>query len=180
MRAHDPRIDRLQVIVAQAQLLGLVAAHVAEQAIRGRDQLLEHLAALGVLEVERQRLLVAIKGLEELAVVLAEEIRPDPARHVAAACPMLDLDHLGAHVGQMARAVRPGPILLDRKNAQAFERQVHCSSYFRTPCPSIYEMFTQSLGPLQWSLPRVGTERDPGGSRREGREAFDLTSPALR
>ena len=74
-----------------------------------------------MLEVERERLLVAIEGLEELAVVRPKEIRPDAARHVAAACPMLDLDHLGAHVGEVARAVRPGAVLLDRENAQAFE-----------------------------------------------------------
>jgi hypothetical protein len=50
-----------------------------------------------------------------------KEIRPDAARHVAAAWPMLDLDHLGAHVGQVAGAIRPRPILLDRQNPQAFE-----------------------------------------------------------
>ena len=76
---------------------------------------------LRALQIEGQRLLVAIEGLEDLAVVLAEEIRPDPARHVAAARAMLDLDHLGAHVGEMARAVRPRPVLLDREIAQTFE-----------------------------------------------------------
>jgi hypothetical protein len=34
---------------------------------------------------------------------------------------MLDLDHLGAHVGEVARPIRPRPILLDRENAQALE-----------------------------------------------------------
>ena len=130
MRAHDPRVDRLQVVVAQAQLLGLVAAHVAEQAIGGRGQLSNTSRPFRMLEIEGQRPLVAIEGLEELAVVLAQEVRPDAARHVAAACPMLDLDHLGAHVGQMARAVRPRPVLLDRENAQAFEGKLH-------PVPSV-------------------------------------------
>ncbi len=98
-----------------------------------------------VLEVERERLLVAIEGLEELAVVRAEEVRPDAARHVAAACPMLDLDHLGAHVGQMARAVRPGAVLLDRENAQAFERWSHAA--VRHLRPSYVTRHTHSTKP---------------------------------
>ena len=78
VRAHDPRVDRLEVVVAQAQLLGLIAAHVAEHAIGGRDQVLEHLAALRMLEIEGQRPLVAIEGLEELAVVSPRKYGPTP------------------------------------------------------------------------------------------------------
>jgi hypothetical protein len=57
--------------------------------------------------------------------VLAQEIGADAARHVAAARAMLDLDHLGAHVREMARPVRPRAVLLDGENAQAFEGQLH-------------------------------------------------------
>ena len=52
MGAHDLGVERREIGVAQPQLLRLVAAHVAEQAIGGDDQLLEHRAALRVLEVE--------------------------------------------------------------------------------------------------------------------------------
>jgi hypothetical protein len=75
-----------------------------------------------MLEVEGQRLLVPVERLVEVAVVITEKIGPDPARHVAAARPVLELDHLRAHVGEMGRAIGPRPILLDREDAQPFER----------------------------------------------------------
>ena len=50
-------------------------------------------------------------------------MRPDRAAHVAALVRVLDLDHLGAEVGELHGAERPGAVLLDREDAHAGERQ---------------------------------------------------------
>ena len=75
------------------------------------------------------RFLIAVERLIEVAVVRPEKIRPDPARHVAAAGPVLELDHLGTHVGQIGRAIRPRPILLDREDAQPRQRKLHVGAH---------------------------------------------------
>src|SRR5581483_1394484 len=73
----------------------------------------------GVLEVQRHALLVAVEGLEEVAVAVAEEVRPNRAADVAALGRVLDLDHLGAEVGEQHAAERAGTVLLDRDDAQS-------------------------------------------------------------
>src|SRR5262245_17088676 len=77
-----------------------------------------------MLEIERQALLVPVEGLEELAVFVAEEMRADVATDVAAVLVVLDLDHLGAEVGEVRGAERPRAVLLDGEHAQAGERQL--------------------------------------------------------
>ena len=77
--------------------------------------------------------LLVFERLEVLAVVLAEEVRADAARGVAAGGGVLDLDDLGAEVGQEQRAVGPGAELLHGQDAHAFQwlheagfRLIHC------------------------------------------------------
>src|SRR5262245_47921964 len=77
-----------------------------------------------MLEIERQALLVPVEGLEELAVFVPEEMRADVATDVAAVLVVLDLDHLGAEVGEVRGAERPCAVLLDGEHAQAGERQL--------------------------------------------------------
>src|SRR5262247_2505620 len=77
-----------------------------------------------MLEIERQALLVPVEGLEELAVFVPEEMRADVATDVAAVLVILDLDHLGAEVGEVRGAERPCAVLLDGEHAQAGERQL--------------------------------------------------------
>src|SRR5262247_1098716 len=77
-----------------------------------------------MLEIERQALLVPVEGLEELAVRVAEEMGADVATDVAAVLVVLDLDHLGAEIGEVGGAERPRAVLLDGEHAQAGERQL--------------------------------------------------------
>jgi hypothetical protein len=83
---------------------------------------MQHAPCRGFLQIERDALLVAVEAVEELAVValvaVAEEERADMAGHVTIIGRVLDLDHLGAKIGQLHRAIRPGPILLDRDNPE--------------------------------------------------------------
>ena len=67
------------------------------------------------------------------AVVLAEEVRADVARGVAPGLGVLDLDHLGAEIGQEHRAVGPRAELLDRDNANAFQR-LHATGFLLIHC----------------------------------------------
>ena len=62
--------------------------------------------AFGLLEVERDALLVAIRA-EEVGALAADERRSPRACLIAVAGP-LDLDDAGAHVGQHHRAVGAG------------------------------------------------------------------------
>jgi hypothetical protein len=122
MGADDPRVGRCQGGIGQAELLRQIAAQIVEHRIGPRRQRMQHTPRRGFLQIERDALLVAVEAVEELAVVrplpIAKKERPDPPRHVAAIGRVLDLDHLGAEIGQLHRAVRPSPILLDRDNPE--------------------------------------------------------------
>ena len=111
----------LEVGEADPQLLRLVAAQVRDERVGHADEVLEDAARLGTAEVERERALVAVEALEEERVgpVL---VRRDVARDVAADGRVLDLDHVGAEIGELHRPVRAGAELLDRDDANVGER----------------------------------------------------------
>src|SRR5688572_783903 len=121
-------VDVAQRFIRQAKLLRQVAPQVVEHALGGAREVAEHGAALRMLQVERDGALVPVEGLEELAVAPGEEMRTDLAAHVAALAQVLHLDHLGAEVGEVEGARRPGAVLLHREHADAFERQAHAAS----------------------------------------------------
>ena len=56
------------------------------------------------------------------AVAVAEVVGPDRAGDVAAAGRMLDLDHVGAEVGQELRAIGPRAVVLDGQDPHAPEQ----------------------------------------------------------
>ena len=60
-----------------------------------------------------------------MAVVITEKIRTHRPADVAALGRILDLDHLGAHVGKLHGTERPCAVLLHRQDAHARERQHH-------------------------------------------------------
>ena len=55
--------------------------------------------------------------MEKLAVLGAEKMRADGARHVAAVARVFDFDDLGALIGQIHGAERAGAILFNREDA---------------------------------------------------------------
>ncbi len=121
--ADDLRIDRPQRGVSEPELRRHVAAKVAGDRIRRFDERMEDFLALRSREVERQAPLVPIDALKEQAgaraVSVADEERPDRPRHVAAVVRVLDLDDLGAEVGEVLRAPGAGAVLLDRQDPHA-------------------------------------------------------------
>ncbi len=120
--AHDGRVEVLEVVVGDLDLLGHVAAQVAVDRVGLAHEVLEDRAALGGGQVERQRALVAVEDLEEQRV-LALGVRGHVAAHVAARRRLLDLDHLGAEVGEVHASPGAGAVLLDGDDADVLQRQ---------------------------------------------------------
>ena len=111
----------LQVVVGQAEPRRLVAAQVRVDDVRDAHEVLEDAARVRVAQVERDAPLVAVEGLEEERVLALLE-RRHVAADVAAGRRVLDLDHLGAEVGELERPPRPGAELLDREHADVSQR----------------------------------------------------------
>ena len=130
MHADDGRVDRLERIPGQAQLRRPVAAQIVQDAVGRAHQIVQHLPARLLLEVERHRALVAVERLEEQAVALGQRVlrMAHEAPDIAAFGNVLHLDDLGAEVRKLHRAERPGPVLLHRNDADPLQRQHHVLS----------------------------------------------------
>lgn len=150
MRAYDARIGRLQLIIGNAEPRRLIATQIVQHRVRRRRQVAQNALPLGRPQVQRHRALVAIERLEEVAVVLAKEVRPHRSADITAIARILDLDHLSAHVGELHGTEWPRTVLLHRQDAHTRERQRHtgfratscrammmrCSSFVPSPITS--------------------------------------------
>ena len=110
-RQHDEaRVARHQRLDAEAKPVEHAGAEVLDEHVGPVDEGEQHVAVFGGLEVEGDRLLVAV-GRQEVRrlapPLVADEGRP-PAAGVVAAARRLDLDDAGALVGEHHRRVRPG------------------------------------------------------------------------
>jgi len=103
------RIDGRQGLIAQAHPVHHAGAEVLHHRVGAGDQLAQQLPALGLLQVDDDAALVAVAGGEEAAVLVlgvVGAVRAALAEEVAAG--RLDLDHLGAMIGQQLGAERAG------------------------------------------------------------------------
>ena len=101
--ADDARVDVAQVArSAAAACAGWSPRRFEKTASAPRDEVLEHRAAVAARQVERDAALVAVERLEEERVLALLE-RRDVAADVAADARVLDLDDLGAEIGQLQR-----------------------------------------------------------------------------
>ena len=91
----------------------------------------EHAAPSGCLRSSVRLFLLRLKAWKKWLSPRAEEMRPDRAADVAAVRRVLDLDDLGAEVGEQHGAERAGAVLLDGEDAQAGEGK-HVRSWDRT------------------------------------------------
>ena len=71
------------------------------------------------------RPLVAVEGLEDVGVALAQEVRPVGTTGIAALAGSRSLITSAPRIGQVSRGVRPGGPVLGRDDAQSFEWQGH-------------------------------------------------------
>ena len=111
-----------EIGVREAEAGDLVAAQVAEHRVGVGHQQVERRAVAVACEVERHRPLPAVEDLEEDRVLAGLE-RRDVAADVAVGPGILDLDDLGAEVGELERGPGACAELLDGEDPDAIERQ---------------------------------------------------------
>ena len=101
----QPRVDRLQRLIAQAQARHDTGAELLEQDVMALDQLTHNLQRLGLLEVQGQAALVAIevgvagRGATIMGRQHTQQVHPRGR---------FDTQHLGAHVRQHQGGKRAG------------------------------------------------------------------------
>jgi hypothetical protein len=98
-----PRIELFQLRFARPELFGHAGPKILDENVGGLDQFVEKLAILVLRRVEGDRALVAIVRL----IVGTIQTALEGAERVAAAG-ALDLDHVGAEIGQIHRRRRAG------------------------------------------------------------------------
>ena len=117
----DPGLSLPQVVIADLQPLGGARTEILDHHVRLAHQAIHDVTPGGLLEIEPQPPLVAVDALELPAAV--RHGRGKGARRVAAVG--LDLDHVGAHVGQHDGAKRSGNVAREVENGNSFQRHRH-------------------------------------------------------
>jgi hypothetical protein len=113
----QPRIERAQVLVVDPEPPLDVRSIVLDHDVGLARQPLEDGHALGLAQVQRHRLLVAVQVLEvEPVAVAAHAVAPAAARH-------LDLDRAGAPVDELTNAGGAGARPRQIEDGEARERQ---------------------------------------------------------
>ena len=120
-RRHDhARVGLVDVLPGQPHAVERAGREVLDQHVAVLDQPLEDFLALGMLGVDGDRALVGVEH-REVERVRALHVAQLAARDVADAGP-LDLDAVGAHVGQKLRAGRAGLHVGEVEDLDAVER----------------------------------------------------------
>ena len=118
----DAGVDLLHLLIGEAQTLQHAHLVVLANHVGGLQQLGEDLLALFALQVQGHALLVAV----DVGVVAAEAVlHGAPAAGLITGGRGLDLDDLGAVVGQVHGAERAAVCLSQVQYANAFQRSVH-------------------------------------------------------
>src|SRR3954451_14684731 len=139
-QGHQPRVELGEHVGAKAEPGQGAGAEVLEQDVGPAQQLGEQRFVAVVLEVEGDRLLVAV-GRQEVGGlpipgIRLHERRPPPAG-VAPGAGALPLDHPGAEVAEHHRGVRPGEGAGQVDDEDAVERSGHAEGSFqRTKVPN--------------------------------------------
>ena len=97
------RVDGVQPLPVHAQLLGNAGAEILDEHVRLRHQRIKRRQIISPTRIKRDRLLVAVPGLEMRAVQRALE---SPERIPTSR--LLDLDDAGAQIGQQHAGAWPG------------------------------------------------------------------------
>ena len=123
----EPRVLLAQPLVADPQPLHHAGAEALEQHVGLAHEPQQHLAPRVGLQVDADRALVAVERQEQRAARAL--LRPLVARrrpaHVVAEPRVLDLQHVGAEVGQQPRAEAARQQPREVEHADALERAAH-------------------------------------------------------
>src|SRR6058998_3525744 len=125
---HEARIEAAQCLEAHAEPFHRAGAEVLDDDVALAREAPQNVQALAGLEVERDALLAAVDR-HEVRGLARHKRRPFP--RVVALAPLLDLDDLGAHVGQHHRAERSSEDACEIEHPDAVERL--SSSHLRLP-----------------------------------------------
>jgi hypothetical protein len=123
---RDPRDDELRVDPGQrrrveAPPVERAGAEVLQQRVGAREQREDGVAALRLLEVQRDRALAAVDGAEQHRGVPGVQA---PVAELVAGARSLDLDDLGAEVGEQAARRRRGDEVAELDDPQPGEGTV--------------------------------------------------------
>src|SRR6202171_207950 len=118
---HQAGVEGREAHVVELEVSHRAGPQVLDHDVRVTDELAEKLLSLGRLEVDRYRSLVPIEPDERRRFAIQKGSRV--ARAVAADG-VLDLDHVGAEVGQLHRAKGAGHVDPDLHNPDAGQRMV--------------------------------------------------------
>ena len=143
-RAVDEgRVRLAQHVEADAELVEHAGPEALDQHVGRLGQLEQGLAAPLLLQVEADRALVAVqrevdrRAGAERRVLLGAVVGRRPA-HVVALAGVLDLDHVGAEVGEQQRAEAAGEQAGEVEDLDVLQRAAHAfaSSFFGMPSSS--------------------------------------------
>ncbi len=125
----EARVDLAQLFVGEAEPRHRLRAHVVHQNVALPHQRQEGLCRFRLLQIERQRALVAVEVQEHMAH-LAVPRRAGIAHDVALG--RLDLDHLGAEIAHDLRRQRPEHDRRQIDHLDPSERAGFCVIHHRT------------------------------------------------
>src|SRR5271154_5520663 len=134
-RIDDARIERGEFRIAEPQPLRDALTKILHEDVAARGQAMHYLARLGLLQIQRDTLLVLVVGFE---VIIAPALDGGTARDGGnsparvAALALFYLDNFGAEVGEHLR--RDRPLLPDRPvdNSNSVKRSAHAFLYTTT------------------------------------------------
>jgi hypothetical protein len=115
-QVDEPRVARRELIVAAAEPLHRARPVILQHDIGVSHQAMDHRLSFGSLEIDREAALVAVEGREEAGAKPAE-----PARVIALGR-RLDLDDVGAQLGENEPGGRPHDRVAELQNLEAGER----------------------------------------------------------
>ena len=121
MHTDEARVGGTEAGIVEPERARQIAAQVVDEGVRAARQALQDLAAARFLQVQRQAALVAAEGLVEEAVAVFG-VGQDMAAHLAAGLVVLDLDDVGAEVGEVHGAEGGRAVLFDGDDGEPFER----------------------------------------------------------
>jgi len=127
----EPGVDGRHALPVEAEARHHARAEVLDEDVGALDQAPGDRLALGALEIEREAPLVAVRGEEEDAHAVLVEVASGPVALPEPAARRLDLDHVGAEVGEELDAGRPEEELGEAEDAgagQDGERSGHARS----------------------------------------------------
>ena len=120
----QPGVKGIEGFVLKTEALDDTRAIVFDEDVVVRQHAEQHVAPLGLAEIQGQAALVGVQDQEEQAVAVL--VRHVPARHVAAPR-FLQFDHVGAEKAQYLSAGRTRLIMRHVDDADAVKRLTHAN-----------------------------------------------------